>query len=93
MKRLIAADKGEEDDDEDLSTLPFKCDVHYAIKTWLEHRIHHTYPRAGGYDDQDADLMDDWFMLNVYHVRVSKNIISQFAMPTDAPDVSTLIRN
>jgi hypothetical protein len=36
----------------------------YVTSTWIEHKLHHTYPTNGGYDDQDALLMDDWRTIN-----------------------------
>lgn len=91
MRQLVAAEKGEDD-----PTIPdeptyLKSDVHYAIKTWFEHRLYHTYPSAGGYNDQDADLMDDWHVLNMYHIRVDKGVFSIMQMPENAPDINDLI--
>lgn len=90
MKRVIALEKGEDTDDVPEDQPPIKHDVHYAIKTWFNHRSHHTYPRAGGYDDQDADLMDDWHTLSLYYVRVEKGVTTGVQMPDDAPHINTL---
>ena len=30
----------------------------------MEHKLHHTYPAPGGYDDQDDLLMKDWAVIN-----------------------------
>jgi hypothetical protein len=91
MARLIAAEKGEPYKDE-LETPPkLNHEVNYAIRTWLDHRKHGIYPRAGGYDDQDPDLMADWHTLNLYHIRVENGVYSHIRMPATAPDVSTLM--
>lgn len=91
MRHLVAAEKHEETQDIPDNLPPLKCDVHYAIKTWLQHRLHHTYPRAGGYDDQDADLMDDWHTLSLYFIRVEKGVFTQIQMPTNAPHIESLL--
>lgn len=36
----------------------------YAYDTWVEHEDHGLYPRDGGYDDQDWQLMQDWKTLD-----------------------------
>lgn len=36
----------------------------YAFDTWAEHNDHGLYPRAGGYDEQDWQLMQDWKTLD-----------------------------
>lgn len=88
MEHLIAAEKGESLRDRLDEPPPLKCEVNYAIRTWLDHRRHGTYPRAGGYDDQDPDLMDDWHTLTLYHIRVENGVVVHVRMPTDGPDVS-----
>lgn len=42
----------------------------YVMRTWLEHKLHHTYPDLGGYNDQDEYLMRDWHTMNLYYARV-----------------------
>lgn len=92
MERLIAAEKGEPlKDDEGDSPPPLTHDANYAIRTWLDHRRHGTYPRAGGYDDQDPDLMDDWHTLTLYHIRVENGTVSYIEQAVDAPDITTLL--
>jgi hypothetical protein len=75
MMQVVRAEKGEESDK--LPAVPdgLNLDVDYVIETWLQHRTHHTYPRAGGYDDQDALLMEDWKKINLWHIRVSRGVV------------------
>jgi hypothetical protein len=71
MVQWVATEKGEDDDDEllpELDALHYNED--YVIRTWIEHKIHHTYPEPGGYNDQDPYLMSDWHTLNLCYVRV-----------------------
>ena len=58
----MGKDNASPDDDELEITLTYPLD--YVIETWLEHKLHHTYPAPGGYDDQDALLMQDWSTVN-----------------------------
>lgn len=39
-------------------------------------RVHHVFPRAGGYDDQDEILMEDWHTLNLYYARARNGVFS-----------------
>lgn len=32
----------------------------YVLETWAAWQLHHVLPAAGGYDDQDWQLMQDW---------------------------------
>lgn len=71
MTRWVANEKGEDEDDDvlpDLSEL--NHDAEYVIRTWIEHKLHHTYPEPGGYNDQDEYLMDDWHTMNLCYLRV-----------------------
>lgn len=93
MRRVIAADKGE-DNDEIPNEPPFIFeDVDYVIRTWLEHRIHHTYPELGGYNDQDEWLMRDWHVMNVYYSRVAAGVFSAMPLPKQAQDWQTLMKD
>lgn len=91
MERLIAAEKGEplKDDLDEPSHLFHE--VNYAIRTWLDHRKHGSYPKPGGYDRQDPFLMADWHTLNLYHSRVENGIVTVMKFPKNAPDFSTLM--
>lgn len=86
MRALIAAEKGEET--EDIPDLPSKLlnDVDYVVRTWFEHRLHHLYPAAGGYDDQDQTLMRDWGVLNLYYVRAEKGVFTAVPPSANAGD-------
>lgn len=72
MMQWVAAEKSEEEDDSEL--MPELDALHhdedYVVRTWIEHKLHHTYPEPGGYNDQDPYLMEDWHTLNLCYVRV-----------------------
>lgn len=91
MERLIAAEKGEPF--KDALDMPSKLshEVNYAIRTWLDHRKHGSYPKPGGYDRQCPFLMADWHTLSLYHSRVENGDYVSMTLPTDAPDISTLM--
>lgn len=91
MRMLVKAEKGEDSGDIPDEQPPVAHDIDYVIRTWMEHHIHHTYPRAGGYDDQDADLMDDWHILSMYYVRVERGIFTVMSMPTNGADWQTMM--
>lgn len=80
MRHLIALEKGE-----DPATLtppsPFHHDTGFVISTWMQHKIHHTYPRAGGYEDQDELLMEDWQTMNLYYMRAQAGIYTPVITP------------
>lgn len=81
MKQVIAQEKGETSPDEILpEPPPLVHDIDYVIATWLHHKLHHVYPRAGGYDDQDEDLMQDWHTLNLFYSRVESGQLTTFDM-------------
>lgn len=77
-------DKGEEIEYESIDPSKFFHEIDYVIRTWMEHRIHHTYPELGGYNDQDDHLMRDWHTMNIYYNRVAHNDLSAPLMPTNA---------
>lgn len=83
MKVVIAQDRGETLPDEPLPEPPpiQTPDLDYVIATWLQHKIHHTYPKAGGYDDQDELLMEDWHTLNLFYARVESGQLSALYIP------------
>lgn len=81
MKVMIAQDKGESLPDAILpEPPPLHHDLDYVFATWLQHKLHHTYPRAGGYDDQDEYLMQDWHTLNLFYSRVAGGQLMMFDM-------------
>lgn len=86
MKRLIAAEKGETDPYIPGTQPPIYHDVDYVMRTWLEHKIHHTYPEPGGYNDQCEWLMRDWHVVNMYNIRVEHGESSILAMPESGFD-------
>lgn len=86
MRRLIAAEKGETDNAVPDVQPPFYHDIDYVLRTWLEHKIHHTYPEIGGYLDQCEFLMRDWHVVNMYNVRVEHGEFSAPPIPQNAPD-------
>lgn len=61
---LAELNKPPKDDDDEDDEFAFYWPEWYVIDTWLEHKNHHTYPEPGGYNDQDAQLMEDWKTLN-----------------------------
>lgn len=67
LDNLIAAEHGEKTPDEDENEFAFGLHypAQYVIRTWYEHRKNGLYPKGGGYDDQDAQLMDDWHMMDM----------------------------
>lgn len=71
MKLVVSAEKGEPDDAVPPRPDDLENDADYVMETWLQHRIHHTYPEPGGYNDQDETLMRDWKTMNLWHLRVS----------------------
>lgn len=79
-------EKGEdEDNDVPDEPPPFQNEVGYVIQTWLEHKLHHTYPEQGGYNDQNLSLVDDWHIMNMYYVRILKGVSSALVMPEHGP--------
>lgn len=81
MKVQIAIDRHESLPEELLpEPPPLHYSVEYVIATWTQHKLHHTYPRAGGYDDQDEELMQDWHTLNLYYARVAGGQLTLFDM-------------
>lgn len=80
MAQWVATEKGDEDENDLLPELPplETEDEQYVIRTWIEHRLHHTYPEPGGYNDQDPYLMEDWHTLNLCYARVCAG---QFMVP------------
>lgn len=75
---------GDEDED-DSDNPPFHHPLDYVMETWTEHKLHHTYPESGGYNDQDALLMKDWHTVNMYQLRVEKGIYTPLGVPDNAP--------
>ena len=71
---------------------PFKHGVDYVIRTWLEHKIHHTYPEPGGYNDQDEDLMDDWHTVNMYYSRLWHGVSVVMVMPEHGTPIEDLTK-
>lgn len=61
---------------------PFVHQLDYVISTWMQHKIHHTYPRAGGYDDQDEYLMKDWQSMNMFYMRAQAGVFMVVMMDT-----------
>lgn len=51
---------GEDEDEVFEETFSPHYPIAYILKTWFEHKEYGLYPRAGGYDDQDDLLMQDW---------------------------------
>lgn len=80
MRHLVALEKGE-DNGELSEPAPLHCDSERVINTWMQHKIHHTYPRAGGYDDQDEYLMRDWQTMNLYYTRAQAGIYTPILTP------------
>lgn len=60
----------------------------YVTRTWYEHRNRGTYPRAGGYDDQDAQLMDDWHVFDMRLMYKRGELEEQTRTDPDYPDPS-----
>lgn len=83
---MIRVEKGEdENDDVPDEPPPFQNEIDIVIRTWLEHKLHHTYPDVGGYLDQDSSLMDDWHIVNMYYSRVWHGVTQPVLIPKDAP--------
>lgn len=91
MRNLVRVEKNEQID-VNLSDPPkLHYEVNYVIRTWLDHRKHGTYPRAGGYDDQCPFLMEDWHTMNLYHTRVEHGIVTIVRVPTTGATWDTLL--
>lgn len=93
MRRMVAAEKGETENDVPDEPPPLNHDADYAIDTWLERRNHHLYPELGGYNDQDALLMEDWRALNLYHIRAHAGVYSAVELPHDARPWQDLMKD
>jgi hypothetical protein len=91
MRRVIAAEKGEELEG-DLAE-PYKLfhEVTYAVHTWFDHRKHGGYPEMGGYNSQCPFLMADWSTLSLYHSRVEHGIFNSLYTPDNAPPIDSLM--
>jgi len=80
MRLWVASENPEQQDEvlpePDVIQLP----VWYVVQTWVMFKVHHIFPRAGGYDDQDELLMQDWHTLNLYYARVRTGIVSSVFM-------------
>lgn len=62
--------------------------LNYALRTWYLFRSKGIYPAAGGYNDQDAQLMDDWLMLDRRYLFVSNQLDQQgeaYTFPDEKP--------
>jgi hypothetical protein len=93
MRVLVASDKNEELKDIPGEQPRFYHEVDYVMRTWLEHRLHHLYPEAGGYNDQDEYLMRDWHTLSMYYIRVYHGEFTAFVMPILGVSIDTLTRD
>jgi hypothetical protein len=91
MRDVVRFEKGE--DDGEIPPPPSKLfhERDYVMRTWLEHKIHHTYPDRGGYNDQDEYLMRDWHTMNVYYMRVHAGEFAAVLLPDDTVDWDTLL--
>jgi hypothetical protein len=92
MRNLIAAEKGEVEEIPD-EPPALHHDAHYAIRTWIERRLHHIYPEPGGLMDQDEELMADWDTLNIIYIRAGSGAFSAPPLPEDAPDWQGLMKD
>lgn len=83
MDDVVRMDKGEQL--EYTSSTPAKLfyDIDYVAQTWLEHKLHHLYPEAGGYNDQCPYLMKDWHTFNLYYSRVAHGDLNAPPLPTN----------
>lgn len=91
MRGLIAVEKGESFKEELDEPPPLHHEVNYAIRTWLDHRAHGSYPNPGGYNKQDPLLMADFHTLTLYHIRVENGVVSHVQMPAKGQDSETLM--
>lgn len=90
MRTLLRAESGKENNDEPPDEQPpFFHEADYVIRTWLEHRMHHTYPDDGGYNSQCSWLMRDWHILSMYYLRAEKGVYSHISMPTGGAEWQT----
>lgn len=76
MMMLVDAEKGNEEGEIPTPPGDLHHDMDYVLETWMQHKLHHTYPCAGGYDDQDELLMQDWLALNVWYIRANRGAVS-----------------
>ena len=68
------ANKPDKPDDEIDEEFGFYYPFWYVYDTWIEHEEHGRYPERGGYNDQDALLMEDWKMLDRRYHRAARGL-------------------
>jgi len=81
----VAAEEGRDSDTPLPDPDSLKHDLDYVIRTWMANKLHHTYPRPGGYDDQDEYLMRDWHTMNLYYSRAKAGVYSTVWMDKANP--------
>lgn len=64
MADRVRAQSGKSVDADEVDDFGLYFPLDYALDTWIEHDEHGLYPEAGGYNDQDAQLMKDWQTLD-----------------------------
>lgn len=94
MIDLVSIDKLE-DKEREVPPTPgaLYYEAEYVIRTWLEHRLHHTYPESGGYNDQCEFLMRDWHAMNVYYSRVYAGHHGESLVPDNAVPLKSIMRD
>lgn len=50
----------------ELPPLALHYPLAYVLETWSAWHLHHVLPAAGGYDDQDWQLMQDWRQIDAH---------------------------
>ncbi len=93
MDVLVKAEKGESAGETPGEQPTFHYPIDYVIRTWIEHKLHHIYPDAGGYNDQCKYLMEDWHTVNMYHIRVAKGELSAQIIDEEAIPLQDLRRD
>lgn len=95
LERLAQSERGKKQPDEDIPDNPvyLHYPLEYVLRTWLDHRASGTYPEAGGYNQQDAQLMDDWAALNERYFEINLDLDAREAMHDDTPEDAPYWRN
>lgn len=87
LDALILAERGKAaPDDVPETEFGLHYPLDYVTRTWYKHRVYGIYPRTGGYDDQDAQLMDDWHMMDMRHLYKAAEYDEQHGKSSDALD-------
>jgi hypothetical protein len=89
LEKVALSERGKkaDDDDEDIPTeVLLNYPLMYVQRTWLEHRQKGNYPEAGGYNAQDAALMDDWYALDMRMLDIHRELDTEDELMKQSED-------